>query len=214
MKKYFLVLVAFGLIFAAGCTSESPAEQSTAEQSTVYDETPIEETINNFVIEGESTDGGYIYEDIDVSNGTRFVVQQEGTGILELWSNEYKMLIYRNANYKGVVFVEDGQQTLKLKSDGPYNIHAEPLSRSENTTFIGNSDDVTTVRDYNSDMVFDVTHEGKGDFSVIQRSLSSDDYELLANVVGDYQGTITAKEMSDSFFVIKSDGEWEMKLHS
>ena len=108
----------------------------------------------------------------------------------------------------GTVFgLEDGEPltSLKVSASAPWELWLLPFSRAPYLHAYGHGDRVSRLRF--PPRAYRFTHHGEGAFIVSQRIVGSDDWDLLVNTVGAYDGTVPLK-LSDSMLVIEADGDW------
>lgn len=82
-------------------------------------------------------------------------------------------------------------------------------------TLSGNGDAVVDIKKWNGAAIVHITHNGAGHFSVNNYSSDNERIDLLANTIGNYDGTVPLDFLDDedtARFEVKADGQWELHV--
>ncbi|ACV22272.1 Uncharacterised protein [Slackia heliotrinireducens] len=97
---------------------------------------------------------------------------------------------------------------LEIHADGNWDICFAPLTdmeKAENGS-VFHGDDVVYIDEASISKVH-FSHSGESNFSVW--AIGMDDFDLLVNEIGPYEGTVVWNE-SGSFFIVHADGDWSI----
>ena len=161
-------------------------------------------------------DGDYVATGLNVTGYAVLHIDYTGAGNFSVVSYEGdkydNLLVNAIGNYSGDVLVDhSGSFSLEIKADdGNWNITSSGLEIDDTTSFSGCGDAVTGITS-SSGGIWEITHDGTSNFSVVEYGVDLGYMDLLVNEIGSYSGTVKAESGDNIFFKVNADGNWTIK---
>ena len=138
------------------------------------------------------------------SGSSNFSIQSldAANGLSELLVNEIGT--YSGVSALGFSSFGEGADKLQITANGDWTVTIAPVSTAPELPAAGSGDGVYL---YDGPApIWNITHSGSSNFSVVQESPSSL-FGLLVNEIGTYDGSVTGAA-GPSVMIISADGDW------
>ncbi|MFP6570887.1 MAG: hypothetical protein VB815_10345, partial [Dehalococcoidia bacterium] len=169
-----------------------------------------------------SGSGDYV-ETLDLRSGLAlFEIRYTGDANFVIWLRGLSddLLVNHVGNYSGTVAVgvDQGEYLLDIQASGEWTIRIrEPRNQTPTTlrTFAGTGDNVTDFIRLSEGMeIISESHVGEGNFVVWLLDEDGDNLKLLANDIGNYEGSTSVRIDSPGSYIItvEADGDWTVTV--